>query len=215
MAALAGAIRQWQSLPFPIRLAGIFLAGMAMIWLTRRYLSDGGVRAVVRRCVSLLHASGRLGWVDRYPWAARILDGFAPRLSMSTPVPATGSPAPTTAPAPLRRGEVRERAAPPAIAVDISRFIGGSQAAGDTCSTQRREEGSKDCGARRGEAEACQRAADDRHAGPQSNCATWCGPRSCAGEHRRVCLSASGLRKLRLAKETEEVKEPPFRAVLV
>jgi len=36
MAAPAGAIGQWQSLPFPVRLAGIFLAGMAMIWLTRR-----------------------------------------------------------------------------------------------------------------------------------------------------------------------------------
>jgi hypothetical protein len=35
MAAPAGAIGQWQSLPFPVRLAGIFLAGMAMIWLTR------------------------------------------------------------------------------------------------------------------------------------------------------------------------------------
>jgi hypothetical protein len=31
----AGVVGQWQSLPFPVRLAGIFLAGMAMIWLTR------------------------------------------------------------------------------------------------------------------------------------------------------------------------------------
>jgi hypothetical protein len=34
MAVPSGAIRQWQSLPFPIQMAGIFLAGMAMIWLT-------------------------------------------------------------------------------------------------------------------------------------------------------------------------------------
>jgi hypothetical protein len=35
MAAPAGTFGQWQSLPFPVRLAAIFLGGMALIWLTR------------------------------------------------------------------------------------------------------------------------------------------------------------------------------------
>jgi hypothetical protein len=129
MATPAGAIGQWQALPFPIRLAGIFLVGMALIWLTRWLGGIAVLVAVLLWCaigIGLLHASGRLGWVDRYRWAARILDGFAPRLSMSTPVPATASPAPTTAAAAPRPGEVRERAPPPAppVAVDISRFVG-------------------------------------------------------------------------------------------
>jgi hypothetical protein len=129
MAAPAGAIGQWQSLPFPVRLAGIFLGGMALIWLTRWLGSISVLVALLLWCaivIGLMHASGRLGWVDRYPWAARILDGFAPRLSMSTPVPATASPAPTTAAAPPRPGETRERPPPPAppVAVDLSRFVG-------------------------------------------------------------------------------------------
>jgi hypothetical protein len=135
MAAPAGAIGQWQSLPFPIRLAGIFLAVMALISLTRWL---GGISVLVALllwcaiCIGLLHAGGRLAWVDRYPWAARILDDFAPRLSMSTPVSATASPAPTTAAARPRPGEVRERAPPPAppIAVDTS-FVGLDDVLGD------------------------------------------------------------------------------------
>ena len=35
--------------------------------------------------IGLLYASGRLAWMDRYPWAARILEGFAPRLTMALP----------------------------------------------------------------------------------------------------------------------------------
>src|SRR5580700_6011648 len=109
MATPAGAIGQWQALPFPIRLAGIFLAGMALIWLTRWLGGISVLVALLLWCaigIGLLHASGRLAWVDRTPWAARILDGFAPRLSMSTPVPATASPAPITAAAAPRPGEV-------------------------------------------------------------------------------------------------------------
>jgi hypothetical protein len=125
MAAPAGAIRQWQSLPFPVRLAGIFLAGMAMIWLTRWLGGFSLLVALLLWCavgVSLLHASGRVAWADRYPWAAGILDGFAPRLVMGLP---TAAPAPASVPAP-RSGEVRERTAPPApaVAVDLSHFVG-------------------------------------------------------------------------------------------
>jgi hypothetical protein len=39
-----GAVGQWQSSPFPLRLAGIFLAGMAALWLTRWL---GGVSILV------------------------------------------------------------------------------------------------------------------------------------------------------------------------
>src|SRR5271169_1939247 len=88
MAAPSGAIRPWQSLPFPIRLAGIFLAVMAMIWLTRWLGGISVLVALLLSCavgIGLLHASGRLAWVDRYPWAARILDSFAPRLAMGLP----------------------------------------------------------------------------------------------------------------------------------
>jgi hypothetical protein len=59
-----------------------------------------------------MHASGRLAWIDRYPWAARILDGFAPRMAIGLPA---AMPATASAPAP-RLGEV--------VAVDISRFVG-------------------------------------------------------------------------------------------
>jgi hypothetical protein len=126
MAAPAGVIGQWQSLPFPIRLAGIFHAGIAMIWLTRWLGGISVMVAFLLWCavgVSLLHASGRLAWVDRYPWAARILDGFAPRLAMGLPA---AVPAAASAPAPPRPGEARERPPPPAppVAVDLSRFVG-------------------------------------------------------------------------------------------
>jgi hypothetical protein len=136
MAAPSGAIGQWQSLPFPVRLAGIFLAGIALIGLTRWLGGFSALVALLLWCaigIGLLHAGGRLGWVDRYPWAARILDGFAPRLSMSTPVPATASPAPITAAASPRPGEARERAPPPAppVAVDLSRFVGLEDVFGD------------------------------------------------------------------------------------
>jgi hypothetical protein len=73
----SGAIRPWQSLPFPIRLAGIFLAGMAMIWLTRWL---GGIPVMVAFLlwcavgVRLLHASGRLALVIAIHGRARILD---------------------------------------------------------------------------------------------------------------------------------------------
>src|ERR1700674_5362402 len=107
MTAPPGAIRQWQSLPFPVRLAGIFLAGMAVIWLTRWL---GGITVLVALLlwcavgIGLMHASGRLGWVDRYPWATRVLEGFAPRLAMALPatVLATASAA-----APPRPAETR------------------------------------------------------------------------------------------------------------
>jgi hypothetical protein len=136
MATPAGAIGQWQALPFPIRLAGMFLAVMALIWLTRWLGGISVLVALLLWCaigIGLLHASGRLAWVDRYPWPARILDGFAPRLSMSTPVPATASPARATAAASPRPGEARERAAPPAppVAVDLSRLIGLEDVFGD------------------------------------------------------------------------------------
>jgi hypothetical protein len=76
----AGAIGQWQSLPFPVRLAGIFLAGMAMIWLTR-WLGVSVLVALLLWCavgIGLVHAGGRLSWVDRYPLRQPPLRGRAP-----------------------------------------------------------------------------------------------------------------------------------------
>jgi hypothetical protein len=68
MAAPLGAIRPWQSLPFPVRLAGIFLAGMAMVWLTRWLGGISVLVALLLWCavgMGVAHASGRLAWVDR------------------------------------------------------------------------------------------------------------------------------------------------------
>ena len=126
MAAPSGAMRQWQSLPFPLRLAGIFIAGMAMIWLTRWLGGISVLVALLLWCavgIGGLHASGRLAWVDRYPWAARILEGFAPRLAMALPATA---PATASGAAPARPAETRERPPPPAppVAVDLSGFVG-------------------------------------------------------------------------------------------
>ena len=87
MATPSGAIRQWQSLPFPVRLAGMFLAVMAVIWLTRWLGGISVLVALLLWCavgIGLVHASGRLAWVDRYPWAARVLEGFAPRVAIRT-----------------------------------------------------------------------------------------------------------------------------------
>ena len=109
MAAPSGAIRQWQSLPFPVRLAGIFLAGMAVIWLTRWLGGISVLVALLLWCavgIGLVHASGRLAWVDRYPWAARVLEGFAPRVAIGL---ATAAP---VAPAPPRPDEARARPPP-------------------------------------------------------------------------------------------------------
>jgi hypothetical protein len=54
----AGVVGQWQSLPFPIRLAGIFLAGMAMIWLTRWL---GGISVLVALLLWCAVGIGRSG----------------------------------------------------------------------------------------------------------------------------------------------------------
>lgn len=125
MAAPAGAFGQWQSLPVPVRLAGLFLAGMAAIWLTRQL---GGISVLVPLLLScavgigLLHATGRLAWIDRYPAAARILDGFAPRLFMGRP---TAAPAPVSASTQHRPDGGREPPLPAAaVAVDLSHFVG-------------------------------------------------------------------------------------------
>ena len=119
MAASSGALRQWQSLPFPARMALIFLATMAAIWLTRWL---GGISVLVALLlwgvvvIGLLHASGRLAWLDRSASAARLLESFAPRFDIRAPA--------ASAAAPPRAGEVRERASPPPAAVDLARFVG-------------------------------------------------------------------------------------------
>jgi energy-coupling factor transporter ATP-binding protein EcfA2 len=122
----AGVVGQWQSLPFPIRLAGIFLAGMAMIWLTRWLGGVSVLVAAVLWCavgIGLLHASGRLAWMDHHPWAARMLEGFAPRLAMAQPAMVL---TPASAAASPRPAETRERPSPsaPPVAVDLSGFVG-------------------------------------------------------------------------------------------
>jgi hypothetical protein len=122
----AGVVGQWQSLPFPMRLAGIFLAGMAMIWLTRWLGGLSVLVAALLWCavgIGLLHASGRLAWVDRYPGAARVLEGFAPRLAVAL---SAARPAPASAAASPRPGEARDQPPPPAppAAVDLSSFVG-------------------------------------------------------------------------------------------
>jgi hypothetical protein len=58
MAAPSGALRQCQALPFPIRLAGIFLAVMAMIWLTRWL---GGISVLVALLLSAGHVRDAIG----------------------------------------------------------------------------------------------------------------------------------------------------------
>jgi energy-coupling factor transporter ATP-binding protein EcfA2 len=134
MAAASGTIRQWQSLPFPVRLAGMFLAFMAVIWLTRWLGGISVLVALLLWCavgIGLVHASGRLAWVDRYPWAARILEGFAPRFAFGLPSAARSAASTAAAPQP---GEARAQppspriecgagSAPP-VSVDLSRFVG-------------------------------------------------------------------------------------------
>jgi hypothetical protein len=121
-----GVVGQWRSLPFPIRLAGIFLAGMAMIWLTRWLGGISVLVALLLWCavgIGVLHASGRLAWMDRYPWAARMLEGFAPRFAIAL---SAAGPAPASAAAPVRPGEARAQPPPPAppASVDLSGFVG-------------------------------------------------------------------------------------------
>ncbi|MGP0092329.1 MAG: AAA family ATPase [Xanthobacteraceae bacterium] len=126
MAASSGIIRQLQSLPFPLRLAGIFLAVVAAIALMRWLGGISVLVALLLWCVvgiGLVHASGRLPWVDRYPWAARILEAFAPRFAVALPVAASAT---ASAREPSQPAEVRERPASPAppVVVDLSRFVG-------------------------------------------------------------------------------------------
>jgi ATPase family associated with various cellular activities (AAA) len=126
MAAPSGAIWQWHALPPPLRLAGIFLAFMAVFWLTSWLGGISVLVALLLWCavgIGVMHASGRLAWVDRYPWAARVLEGFAPRVAVVLP---TAVSATASAPAPSPPDEARERPSPPAppIAVDVSRFVG-------------------------------------------------------------------------------------------
>jgi energy-coupling factor transporter ATP-binding protein EcfA2 len=134
MAAPSGAIWQWQALPPPVRLAGIFLAFMAVIWLTSWLGGISVLVALLLWCavgIGLLHASGRLAWVDRYPWAARILEGFAPRLAIGLPTalrsaastPAPPQPAEARGQPPSPRIECGAGSAPP-VAVDLARFVG-------------------------------------------------------------------------------------------
>jgi hypothetical protein len=122
----AGVVGQWRSLPFPLRLAGIFLAGMAVIWLTRWLGGISVLVALLLWCavgIGLLHASGRLAWLDRYPWAARMLEGFAPRLAVAL---AAAGPTAASAAVPVRPGEARAQPPPPAppAAVDLSGYVG-------------------------------------------------------------------------------------------
>lgn len=126
MAAPPGTIRQWQLLPFPLRLAVIFLAGMAVIWLTRWLGGISVLVALLLWCavgIGLLHSSGRLAWTDRYPWATHVLEGFAPRLAigLATTTPSTAH-APTPPTAPPRIDETRERE--PRPYADLTRFVG-------------------------------------------------------------------------------------------
>jgi hypothetical protein len=121
-------MRHWQLLPFPLRLAGIFLCVMGTIWLARWIGGLSVLVAVLLWClvgIGVLHSSGRLAWTDRYPWAARVLEGFAPRLAvglMTTPL--STEYARPTAPSPT--DETREREPSPAAPIirDQSRFFG-------------------------------------------------------------------------------------------
>jgi hypothetical protein len=122
----SGAIRQWQALPLPVRLMGMFLGFMAVIWLTRWLGGISVLVALLLWCavgIGLLHASGRLAWVDRYPWAARILEGFAPRFASGLPTAARSA---ASTPAPPQPGEARAQPPSPAppVAVDLARFVG-------------------------------------------------------------------------------------------
>jgi hypothetical protein len=144
MAAPSGAIGHFQALPFPVRLAVGFLGVMAVAWLTRWL---GGVTvplAILLWCavgIGVWRAGGGLTRADRYPWATRALDAFAPRLVMrsapaapvevsvamrgepaplaDTPAGAPATPAPRAGEAPVRPAPSGKTAGP-----DISRFVG-------------------------------------------------------------------------------------------
>ncbi len=123
--ASSGAIGQWRALPFPVRLAGLFLAGMAMIWLTRWLGGISVLVALLLWCavgIGLAHASGWFG-VDRYPWVARLLEGFAPRFATGLPVAGLPAGGPAAASAPATPRPPTPPSAPP-LAVDLSDFVG-------------------------------------------------------------------------------------------
>src|ERR1700733_9216332 len=127
MAAPSGPFHQWQSLPFPVRLAGYFLGGVTMIWLTRWLGGISVLVALLLWCaagIGLLHAGGRLTWLDRYPWATRILGGFAPRLTVGGATAAAAATASAPAPPPSGPAPPRQPSAAAPAAVDLSRFAG-------------------------------------------------------------------------------------------
>jgi hypothetical protein len=143
MAGPSGPLGQFQALPFAARLAIGFLGLMAVVWLTRLLGGVSVLLAVLLWCaagIGIWRADGKLAWADRYPWATRALDGFAPRLVMSVtpaaPVEASvalreesASPADLPAGAPAstapRSGETPVRPSPSTQkAPDISRFVG-------------------------------------------------------------------------------------------
>lgn len=144
MAAPSGPFGRFQALPFPARLAIGFFGLMVVVWLTRWL---GGLSVVLAILLwgaaglGVWRADGKLAWADRYPWATRALDKFAPRLIMGVaPAPPaepsaatrdgaaspadihTGtpiSPAPPSGEAPAGPPTTARPAAP-----DVSRFVG-------------------------------------------------------------------------------------------
>ena len=137
MAAPSGVLSHFQALPFPARLAIGFLGMMCVIWLTRWLGGLSLPLAVLLWCavaVGVWRADGGLTWADRYPKATRLLDRFAPRVTLSwAPVPAVGASVPTRevpgttseASVPPRSGEAPVGSTATAQAApDVSRFVG-------------------------------------------------------------------------------------------
>lgn len=138
MAAPTGALSLFQALPFPARLAVGFLGVMGVMWLTRWLGGLSVPLAVLLWCaagIGVWRADGGFNQVDRYPWATRALDIFAPRLVMGvTPATAVGasvtqreesvSTAGGFAPTRSDEAPAGSTASGMQAAPDISRFIG-------------------------------------------------------------------------------------------
>jgi energy-coupling factor transporter ATP-binding protein EcfA2 len=93
MAALTIGKGHWRALPFPLRIAAGVLAFILVIWLAKWLGSASVLLAIGIWLVvltALLHASGRLGWLDRYATVGRLLARYAPSIGAAG-APPSGS----------------------------------------------------------------------------------------------------------------------------
>lgn len=95
-------IAHWRALPFPLRIAVGVLAVVVVIWLAQWL---GSASTLLALCIwtlvltGILHASGRMPWIDRRPTISRFLNAYAPPISGSvTPKPRSAASAPSLRP---------------------------------------------------------------------------------------------------------------------